>query len=282
MNRVRVGIPEYRVKIVSFFGLKGGVGKTTLSAAATVAALEAGLTTAVLDLDPSGGGLTTFVERRRQSGRPTPHVVTSPNHSFLNAANSRRATEEMDAAADQARAAGADCLLIDTSAGRDALWINAAAILACDVLVTPVSDSPLDLDLLFAGDANHSVVEFVQAAAGYRGRESFRWLVARNRGAHLRTRLSDRIAARLAAGAQTSGFRVVDGLTERVGYREMFEDGLSPLDSPRSNQALSLSALSARSEIRHFLAELGLEAGAGAPVWFRRVAAPDADAAHAN
>ncbi len=266
------------MKVVCFFGLKGGVGKTTLAAAAAAAAMEAGLSVAVLDLDGSASGLSAFIERRREAGLTAPQTVTPPTRSFLTAANSRRASDEMDLAVEQARRFGADCLLIDTSAGRDALWMNAAAILACHVLVTPVTDSPIDLAVLLAKTGSQNVDDFVQAAVGFRGRGAFRWLVARNRCSHLRTKLGDRITDELVRAAETVGFEIVDGLRERVGYREMFEDGRSPLDAPRSNQALGMSAISARAEVRGLLAELGLDRGTGTPAWFRSAAAREVTA----
>jgi chromosome partitioning protein len=268
------------VKIICFFGLKGGVGKTSLAAAVATAAQEAGFSTAVLDLDGSGTGLDAYVARRRAAGLPAPISITPPSRSFLNAANSRRATEEMDHAVDQASLAGADCLIIDTSSGRDALWMNAAAILASSVLVTPVTDSPLDLHMLLGGAAAQSVADFVEAAAGYRGRQNLRWIVVRNRRGHLHTKLGDRIGAELVDAAERIGFELVEGLRERVTYREMFEDGRSPLDAPRSNLPLGMSVLSARAEMRVLLSTLQLNRPA-TPAWLtaaRKVKA-DTDAA---
>ena len=266
------------MKIICFFGLKGGVGKTSLAAAVATAAQEAGFVTAVLDLDGSGTGLDAYVARRRAAGLAAPQSITAPTRSFLSAANSRRATEEMDGAIDQARLRGADCLVVDTSSGRDALWMNAAAILACHVLVTPLTDSPIDLRMLLGGDAAQSVADFVEAAAGYRGRQSLRWIVARNRRGHLHTKLSDRISAELNEASERIGFEIVDGLRERVGYREMFEDGLSPLDAPRTNQALGMSVLSARTEMRMLLSALELNK-ASKPAWLRAAQTADIDAA---
>jgi chromosome partitioning protein len=261
------------VKTVCFFGLKGGVGKTTLAAAATAAALEGGYATAILDLEGSNAGLTEFVNRRRTRGLKIPHVVTPPLRSFMNAANSKRATEEMQAAVGQASLAGADCLIVDTSSSRDALWMNAAAILACSVLVTPVTDSPIDLEVLLAEDKVQSVTDFVHAAAGYRGRNSFRWIVARSRRGHLHTRLGDRVGKRLEEAAKAQKFDIVEGLRERVGYREMFEDGRSPLDAPQSNQSLAMSVLSARGEMRALLAALDIRKRSEPSPWLTRAGA---------
>ena len=266
------------MKIICFFGLKGGVGKTSLAAAVATAAPEAGFTTAVLDLDGSGTGLDAYVARRRAAGLSAPQSITAPTRSFLNAANSRRATEEMDRAIDQARLRGADCLVVDSSSGRDALWMNAAAILACHVLVTPLTDSPIDLQMLIGGDSSQSVADFVEAAAGYRGRQNFRWIVVRNRRGHLHTKLGDRITAELDEAAERIGFELVDGLRERVGYREMFEDGRSPLDPPRTNQPLGMSVLSARTEMRMLLTALELHKPI-TPAWLTTAAPAETDAA---
>ncbi len=234
-----------------FVSHKGGVGKTTLAAALTASAADLGLRAGVLDLDASTQGLSDFVALRLDKGLPAPELLPPPLWPRTRTPSSRDASAAIREATDMARAKGVDLLLIDLEAVSHALWLKAAACLAADTVITPVSDSPLDLRAVLTGAGRGELAEFVDAAGQHRPD----WVVVRNRTAHLRTRLSEDLAARMAAGEGRGGYRLLDGLKDRVAYREMFETGRSPLD-PRATGRLSMSMLSARSEMRRLASDL--------------------------
>ncbi len=59
------------------------------------------------------------------------------------------------------------------------------------------------------------------------------------------------------------GFKLVDGLNERVIYRELFLQGLTLLDlGEEQGVALTLSHVAARQELRQLIEAMGLTAPA--------------------
>ena len=73
-----------------------------------------------------------------------------------------------------------------------------------------------------------------------------------------------RIEGALKELSQRVGFRVAQGLSERVIYRELFPSGLTLLDKGQLGE-LGTSHLVARQELRGLLAALRLPATAMAP-----------------
>lgn len=232
------------------------MGKTTLAACVGAAAQDLGRRVGVLDLDASTRGLSGFVGLRRDQGLPAPELLPTPLWPRTFTPTSRDAGAGVQQAVEQAAGMGLDLLLIDLEAVSSALWLKAAACLASDVVVTPVADSPLDVQAVLTGAGRGELAEFIRAAGGRRPD----WVVARNRSGHLRTRLGESLAARLRAGQGAGGFRLLEGLKDRVAYREMFASGRTPLDPPAEAPALSMSNLTARSEMRRLAGELAAPA----------------------
>ncbi len=108
---------------------KGGAGKTTLARNLAVAAVEAGTSAALLDLDPQGS-LTAWWNRR---GRETPPLVAG-------------GASDLPRLLDTLGAAGVELLIADTPPAA-AAWIGSALRLA-DLVLVPCRPSPDDLDAL--------------------------------------------------------------------------------------------------------------------------------------
>ena len=140
-----------------------------------------------------------------------------------------------------------------------------------DTLVTPVNDSFVDFDVL--ADVDPETLE-VQGVSHYARmvREARRkrrivdevlidWIVVRNRIATLDTRNNQRVAGTLGQLSEQLGFRVGEGICERIVFREFFPRGLTALDAIEE-EALgsrpSLSHLAARREIRRLIEQLRL------------------------
>jgi chromosome partitioning protein len=89
------------------------------------------------------------------------------------------------------------------------------------------------------------------------------WVVVRNRLSALRTRNRKKIDQSLKQLSGQIGFRIANGISERVVYRELFPRGLTALDT-LDRRTLggepTLSHVSARDEIRNLLQILGLPA----------------------
>jgi chromosome partitioning protein len=88
-------------------------------------------------------------------------------------------------------------------------------------------------------------------------RREMDWVVVRNRTHHMEARNQKRIDDALAELAKRVGFRIAQGLSERVIYRELFPSGLTLLDKGHLGE-LGTSHLVARQELRELVARLKL------------------------
>ena len=117
------------MKIVSVINQKGGSGKTTLALHLAVAASQAGLNTAVIDLDPQASSANWG--DRRQAKVP---VVRS--------AHASRLRHELR----QIQDAGGEMVLIDTAPHADSAALEAAQV--SDLVLIPCRPSYLDLEAM--------------------------------------------------------------------------------------------------------------------------------------
>jgi chromosome partitioning protein len=92
------------------------------------------------------------------------------------------------------------------------------------------------------------------------------WIVMRNRVSMLSSRNKRLVGDGLAELAQRLDFRTVDGLAERVIFREFYPRGLTALDDVKEatlGTRPTLSHASARQEVQTVLDAIGLNALGG-------------------
>src|SRR3546814_7267022 len=104
-----------------------------------------------------------------------------------------------------------------------------------DLLVTPVNDSFIDVDLLASVDpdtlkvlkpSRYAVMVWEQRKQRFaRDRQTVDWVVIRNRLSHLDARNKRNVGHVLEALQKRIGFRFLPGLSERVIFRELFLSG---------------------------------------------------------
>lgn len=119
------------MKIIAIIGQKGGTGKTTTTLGLAVAAVNAGYSTAVLDLDPQTNAANW--KDRREAANP---AVESIQPGRLR--QTLKAAEEN----------GADYVFIDTPGKSDTAAIEAARV--ADLVLIPVRPQIFDLETLWA------------------------------------------------------------------------------------------------------------------------------------
>ena len=219
--------------LIAFANEKGGVGKSTLAFHCAVALAHRGLRVLVVDCDRRQKSLDRFLQARDATARTLKVALPRPQHLVLEQQSGALLTQEIERLG-----RGSDVVLIDL-AGQDSPTARRAIAMA-DTVVTPVNCSPTDLDAL--GGINPVTRRFRQAGpfaevvAGLRaerlarGLPAFDWIVAKNRIRHCEHRLLGTVDANLATMARHLGFRAIDGLTERVGYRELMPFGLTQFD----------------------------------------------------
>ncbi|MDT0575709.1 division plane positioning ATPase MipZ [Croceicoccus sp. F390] len=247
-----------------FANEKGGTGKSTTAVHTAVALAYQGARVAAIDLDFRQATFYRYFENRVETERR--RSIALPGASV--AVFSGPTTEDLDALAEEI-GAGCDFLIFDTP-GRDDKYARHVAVQA-DTLVTPLNDSFVDFDLIGQVDAETFKVrrlsfyaEMIWEARKKRGlstingeRREMDWVVVRNRTQHIEARNMRRINEALAELAKRVGFRAIQGLSERVIYRELFPSGLTLLDKGHLGE-LATSHLVARQELRSLLKGLNL------------------------
>jgi len=170
-------------------------------------------------------------------------------------------------------------VVIDTP-GSDS-FLSRLGHASADVLITPLNDSYLDLDLLaridvqgrqVLGPSLYSQMVWEQrqqrALAGLAPME---WVVMRNRLSHIDARNKRDIGRLLELLGTRIGFRLAPGFGERVIFRELFPKGLTLLDL--SDVSMTLSHVAARQELRALLHAIALPSRNSA--WARWAMADD-------
>jgi chromosome partitioning protein len=162
-----------------------------------------------------------------------------------------------------------DFVVIDTP-GADTFLSRLAHRIA-DTLITPMNDSFIDFDVLARIDPiSNEIIEHSQYASSVRAARRERrqtdnvildWVVVRNRMASITSRNERKIDQCLRTLSMQLGFRMADGISERVVFREFYPIGLTALDDFEDHVLDSkptLSHLAARQEIRQLLSALKL------------------------
>ncbi len=225
--------PRPKSHVIVFANEKGGVGKSTLAFHTAVALSHAGAKVTAIDLDQHQATLSRVLTNRGATARllqvdlPCPRFLTLSQHSgaYLSQEIARINN-------------GCSHVIIDV-AGVDSP-IARRAIAMADTLVTPVSSSFADLDLL--GQFEPTTLKFRRlghfarvVAALQEARETYHlgradWVVVQNRTRRPGSNNDTRCDEALRGLAPKAGFRLGHGLGDRVAYRELFLHGLTHLD----------------------------------------------------
>ena len=253
--------PPHRIV---FANEKGGTGKSTTAVHVAVALAYQGAKVAAIDLDSRQRTLHRYLENRAETERR--RGVRLPGPAF--AVFRGESIEALDQLSEEL-GEDHDFLVFDTP-GRDDPFARHVATRA-DTLVTPLNDSFVDFDLIGQVDAETFKVrklsfyaELIWEARKKRamatiaqGRREMDWVVVRNRSGHVEMRNMRRLDQALTELSKRVGFRVAQGLSERVIYRELFPSGLTLLDKGQLGE-LGTSHLVARQELRQLVAGLNL------------------------
>ena len=254
---------------------KGGSGKSTVAVHLAIALMTRGLKVATIDLDSRQLTLTRYLENRREHIARHGCGLTLPGHLRIERSRHERRDEaesreraQLAEALDTLREAH-DFVVIDTP-GFDTPLSRAAHAVA-GTLVTPMNDSFIDYDVLARTDPETGET-LGQSQYALQVREARRqrtasgqplldWVLVRNRLANIASRNEKRVHESLRVLGIELGFRLVDGVTERVIFRELFQHGLTVVDDPARHLtgfAARDSHRAARSEIDRLIANLDL------------------------
>ncbi|MGO1118126.1 division plane positioning ATPase MipZ [Rhodovibrionaceae bacterium A322] len=260
-----------RPRVVVLGNEKGGSGKSTTAMHLIVGLLRQGKTVAAIDLDARQGTLARYIENRarfvEESGKALPMPLLKPVlKSELPGEEGEKDDRKRLMQAVQ-ELVDHDYLVIDTP-GSDNHLSRLGHTLG-DVLISPMNDSFIDLDLLARFDADGKTVvgpsvysQLVWEQRQQRARmggQPVDWIVMRNRLSHLDARNKQKIGQLLEILTKRMGFRLAPGFSERVVFRELFPSGLTLLDLRDIGQKMTMSHVAARQEVRDLLRIIGLE-----------------------
>ncbi len=256
---------------------KGGSGKSTTSMHVAVALLKAGYKVATVDLDSRQLSLTRYVENRQRWAISAGLSLEIPHHFHIPMASHDTVSDAEGAEFRDLSGRLAeiehdqDFVVIDTPGSNT--YLNRLAHMMADTLITPMNDSFIDFDVLARVDpVSYEIIDISQYAASVRDarRERRRmdqaildWVVVRNRMSSITSRNEQKIDNCVRNLAMQLGFRVSDGISERVVFREFFPIGLTALDDFEEHvlgTRPTLSHLAARQELRNFISALNLPA----------------------
>ncbi len=254
---------------------KGGSGKSTVAMHVAIALIKSNGRVATIDLNSRQKTFTHYIENRFAWAQQTNCSLEIPNHIyFVENMDHPTADDEVadsNALADQIKslARSNDFIVIDTP-GRNS-YLGRLAHSMADILITPLNDSFIDLDVLGSVDRQTLAVtgtshysEMVQEARlqrHYRDNVSTDWIVLRNRLSMLGSRNSRLVEQGLGELSRRLDFRHVEGLAERVIFREFYPRGLTAVDSLDEKllgTRPTASHVAARIEIETLLAAVGL------------------------
>ena len=241
-----------------------------------VALMQSGHRVGTLDLDARQATFTRFWQNRFQRMKDDGLDLSGPTHIQVEASKAtdpelRLAEEQqkLDEAFQGLIESGCDVIVID-SPGSDTT-LSRLGHRRANILVTPMNDSFIDLDLIAKIDGktlqitkpsiySDMVWEYRKERA-LSGGSPIKWFIVRNRLSHINAQNKKNIEELLKQLERRFAFTFLNGFTERVIYRELFLKGLTLMDLDKvPGTSLSLSHISARQEVRALVSALGLNA----------------------
>jgi chromosome partitioning protein len=247
---------------------KGGSGKSTVAIHIAVALMKSGASVATIDLDSRQSTFTHYIVNRRAWAERVGRDLGIPNHICLDGnldvadADERAARCKALTDAVVTLAQNSNYIVIDTP-GHDSFLVRFVHSIA-DTLITPLNDSFVDFDVLagvdpetFAVTGTSHYAKMVEEARSQRqllDNAAIDWIVLRNRLSTLGSSRNKRlVGAGLQELSQRLNFRFIDGLAERVIFREFYPRGLTAVDD------IDEITLGTRPTMSHVTARLEME-----------------------
>ena len=256
-------------KVIVFGNQKGGTGKSTLAMHLVVSLLEKGYSVATIDVDAKQGTLTRYLENRAQTHKSSPCVLM-PKHTVLfeNSSDSIHKNEQKnlhDFESLMKSLEKFDYIVIDTP-GNDTNLSQIAHSFA-DVIITPMNESFIDLDLIVRATPksnNLSTSTYAESVwtqkknRAQRDKGTIDWIILLNRLSGVESKNQRALEKILSLLSKRLGFRVGKGFKDRVIFKELFLSGLTLIDSNSIKSQTTLSHIAARQELKELLKTLDI------------------------
>lgn len=254
---LRGSLPQGRVLVVG--NEKGGSGKSTAAIHLAIGLLQKNIPVATIDLDYPQGTFTRYIENRlahiERTGQnlfvPEHHVIPPSTHDAATAAEQDERDRYTSVIEDLKRRFAV--IIVDTPGSTS--YTSRLAHENADIILTPLNDSFIDLDVVAQVDMVHfsslspsHYADRVMTARALRAKSNdgpLDWIVMRNRLSPLASRNKFQMAQILEMLGRRFGFRSIAGFSERVAFRELFLQGLTLLDTTGPKKSASYLAAAA-------------------------------------
>lgn len=241
---------------------KGGTGKSTVSMHIITYLLNQGYKVASIDVDARQGTLTRYIHNRKLYKETHREDLPLPDHfdivcSQLDVRKEAEADDQKRFDDIFASVKEHDFLVIDTPGNNT--FLSRYAHSHADLIITPVNDSFIDLDMLVRLDPSSKEIikpslyaENVweqKKVKAIRNQGTIDWVVLRNRKNVAHAKGKNSIERILASLAKRIGFRLVSGFSERIVFKELFLEGMTLTDLGQKSAKLKLGHVAARQEL---------------------------------
>ena len=254
---------EKKAHVIVVSNEKGGTGKSTLSMHLAIKLMQEGFNVATVDMDGRQGTLSYYIINREKFCKDNDIKLIMPKLiTYLPMSDYTKIDNHTQTVKDELNQLKKeyDAIIIDTPGNKNYLFEEAH--LHADTLITPISDSLIDLNVLSEIDPNkpdykHAghyarFVWEIKKKLAAQGKPLLNWIVVGNKISSLNSHNKKQVFEYLNSAAKIYGFRVAENIKDRVIYKELFLQGLTVLDINHQvlKYRLSLSHIAAKQEIR--------------------------------
>ncbi|MSO14453.1 division plane positioning ATPase MipZ [Rickettsiales endosymbiont of Trichoplax sp. H2] len=255
-------------KVIVFGNEKGGSGKTTVAFHIATVLLKKSKRVLIIDADIRQKSCTRYLENRKQAIEKDklklelPYILDIKEEFIIEGEG-----EKLEKIIEEKKKEF-DFIIVDTPGN----YTKLSKVLheQADIIVTPINDSFIDVDLLGQVDSDDltnskagvysNMIFDCKKQKAIKHKKEIKWYVLRNRISSISTINMNKISKAVNKLSKKYGFEVITGFGDRVIFKELFLDGLTLSDvgiSPKVK--MNLSTVAARSELREIISRINIE-----------------------
>ncbi len=261
---------QYEPFIIVFGHEKGGTGKSTLCSHSTVGLLYHvnNCKVGVIDLDMRQATTYNFFKHRELHSFPlivpTKFVGLKQNNGPDLNENIIKDIQNLEEIINEMTYDGIEYILIDTAGSYSNFSIS--SISKANLLITPLSDSFIDINVLVRVDQNNKVYRrgpYVDTVLQQKKekmiknpKSPFWWMLVRNRVSNIHYENSEICEETLKNICRNIGCELGYTVADRVVYKETFNYGLTIFDIPNLAHDISLTKIKAHKEMNGLICKI--------------------------